>query len=189
MTSSYDMDQKVANAERILDYTFTKKELCLEALQFVGGPGGSCAPMIFGGITYSVPKYERLEAYGDKMLDYVLIELWVHTLLDKGRWDGIRQKTACNANLGQVGRKLGLNECALLQKGTEMIGDERVADLVEALIGAVKLDGGLEALEKVVRTLGLVPKELDPTDTTSSNMVGTDSMHSMRRGLDLISHT
>jgi dsRNA-specific ribonuclease len=56
-----------------------------------------------------------------------------------------------------VGRRIGLERCINpnpSQKGE--ISDKFVSDTVEAIIGAVFLDGGLEAAVEVMEALGLL---------------------------------
>ncbi|KAF2260026.1 ribonuclease III [Lojkania enalia] len=157
------MDARVAKCESILNYTFINKELCLEALQLAGGIpifGGKCR-MIYAGKTYWIPKNERLECLGDAVLTFVLAKLWYPTNTDEGYFNKmIKEPNVMNANLGSVGGMLGLDKCALLNQGTVYIGTKKIADIVEALIGAVMQDGDLAAAEKVIKTLGLVPQEL-----------------------------
>jgi dsRNA-specific ribonuclease len=55
---------------------------------------------------------------------------------------------ASNARLTVLGRKIGLN------RERTRAGDMEVADTVEAIIGAIILDGGREALPRVMQRFG-----------------------------------
>jgi dsRNA-specific ribonuclease len=55
---------------------------------------------------------------------------------------------ASNARLAVLGRKIGL------AREQTRAGDIQVADTVEAIIGAIVLDGGREALPRVMQRFG-----------------------------------
>jgi dsRNA-specific ribonuclease len=72
-----------------------------------------------------------------------------------GDWTQIRN-VARNKNLTDVGFEHGLRDCVILNPGTQKVSDASMATTVEAILGAVELDGGPEALLQVARRLGLV---------------------------------
>jgi len=53
-----------------------------------------------------------------------------------------------------LGRRTGLDECVIRDLGTAVVSDKMVATAVEAVLGAVYLDGGEGVLEAVMRRLG-----------------------------------
>lgn len=55
-----------------------------------------------------------------------------------------------------MGYDHGLEACVILNPGTLAVSKGLMADTLEAIIGAVELDGGSEALRRVVTRLGLV---------------------------------
>lgn len=64
-----------------------------------------------------------------------------------------------NKNLASVCKSMKLDYCIYLGESAMPMAHEpgkRLADLVEALIGAVYLDGGLEIMKPVIRTMGLM---------------------------------
>ena len=63
---------------------------------------------------------------------------------------------AQNSNLKSVGFEHGLDACVLLNVGTDAVSDKTMANTVEAILGAVELDGGSEALMQVATRLSLV---------------------------------
>lgn len=87
---------------------------------------------------------------------YVLVlELTTRTL---GTWDTIRQTTLSNSSLGVVGMKTNLNDCVQLGHGQSPPSAKVMATTVEAVVGAVYLDGGeggLAAVRRVMLNLGI----------------------------------
>jgi ribonuclease III len=61
-----------------------------------------------------------------------------------------------NSNLAEVGFQHGLDACVLLNPGTLDVSPLSMASTIEAIIGAVELDGGSEAVMQLVTRLGLV---------------------------------
>lgn len=94
---------------------------------------------------------ERLEFLGDAVLQLVVTEAlffrhpeWAEGLLSQGR-----ASIVCAPTLAEAATKLGIGEALQLGKGEERSGGRRkpslLADAFEAVIGAIYLDGGLEA--------------------------------------------
>ena len=102
---------------------------------------------------------ERLEFLGDGILDAVIgLELYRRL---KERQEGALTKTralvVCERSLAEAGLKLGLNEYILFGHGEEHTGgahkDSIIADAVEAVIGAVLIDGGYQVCERFILDL------------------------------------
>jgi ribonuclease III len=66
-----------------------------------------------------------------------------------------------NANLAAVGFRHNLDRCVLLNPGTTAVSDKTMATTVEAILGAVHVDGGDAALGLVMAKLGLTHALLD----------------------------
>jgi len=94
---------------------------------------------------------QRLEFLGDAVLQLVLTrELYErYPGLDEGPLTKARARLVNRASLAAKGRELGLGSHLLLSRGEELHGGRdrpsALADTVEALLGAVFLDGGLDA--------------------------------------------
>ena len=94
--------------------------------------------------------YERLEFLGDAVLEITSAELLYQwkPQLPEGKMTRIRSELVCEENLHQVARNLNLGHWMRLGKGEELSGGRErpsiLADMVEALIAAVYLDGGME---------------------------------------------
>lgn len=94
--------------------------------------------------------YERLEFLGDSILGFVTAEfLYRHEpRLPEGRMTRLRAELVCETSLHGVAQELGLGEYLRLGKGEESSGGRTrvsiLADIVEAIIAAMYLDGGIE---------------------------------------------
>lgn len=72
--------------------------------------------------------------------------------------DQILTSIGSNANLNSVGRRNGLNSFVHgnpSQRG--LVPPNTMAATVEAILGAVFLDSGLQSVAEVMQTLGLTP--------------------------------
>lgn len=93
---------------------------------------------------------ERLEFLGDAVLELVSSEVLFKAYPDK--LEGVLSKTraslVCEPALAYCARKLNLGDYLLLGKGEDMTGgrdrDSILSDALEAVIGSLYLDGGLE---------------------------------------------
>ncbi|MBQ9060504.1 MAG: ribonuclease III [Firmicutes bacterium] len=99
---------------------------------------------------------ERLEFLGDAFFDAIIGEELFHMFPEKeeGWLSRIRATIVCEKSLAAQARKLDLGSFLLLGHGEEKTGGRRresiLADAAEALIGAVYLDGGYDAVKSVV---------------------------------------
>lgn len=91
---------------------------------------------------------ERLEFLGDAVLEVVSSDFLYHKYLDKpeGELTKIRASIVCEPTLALCAADLNLGAYLLLGKGEEATGGRErnsvVSDAMEALIGAIYLDGG-----------------------------------------------
>ncbi len=100
--------------------------------------------------------YERLEFLGDSVLGFVTAEyLYRQTPhIPEGRMTKLRAELVCEQSLYAIARKLDLGERMRLGRGAEKSGERQrqsiLADMVEAVIAAVYLDGGLESAKRFI---------------------------------------
>lgn len=101
--------------------------------------------------------YERLEFLGDAVLGFVVAErLWRQ---DPGASEGVltrrKQVVVRSSTLSRVSRELGLGDALRLGRGEELTGGREkrslLADVFEAVLGAVFVDGGIRAARAFVR--------------------------------------
>lgn len=104
---------------------------------------------------------ERLEFLGDAVFDTIISEYLYRRLEDveEGRLTRFRAMVVREGSLAECGIRLGLNHHIRLGKGEMQSDGSRrssiIADAVEAVIGAIYLDGGLPAAEEfVLRVFG-----------------------------------
>ena len=101
---------------------------------------------------------ERLEFLGDSILGLVSADYVFHRYpnVPEGQLTKVRAAVVCEKTLYEVAKELGLDHHLLLGHGEEMGGGRQrpsiLADSVEALIGAIYLDGGLEAARSFIKT-------------------------------------
>lgn len=99
---------------------------------------------------------ERLEFLGDAVLDLVITDLLYaqYPSLAEGEMAKVRAATVAKPALASIARSLELGNHVELAPSEERTGgrqkDSILADAVEALIGAVYLDAGIEAARSVV---------------------------------------
>lgn len=98
-----------------------------------------------------LPKYEcneRLEFLGDAVLEIVSSDFLFHehTEMPEGQLTKLRAAMVCEKSLAYCAKQIDLGEYLLLGKGEDATGgrkrDSVTSDALEALIGAVYLDGG-----------------------------------------------
>ena len=100
--------------------------------------------------------YERLEFLGDSILGFTAADYLFTTFpgLHEGELTKLRAELVCETSLAQTAKKLGLGEHLHLGKGEEACGGRQrvsiIADVVEAVIAAIYLDGGLDAARRFI---------------------------------------
>lgn len=103
--------------------------------------------------------FERLEFLGDSILNYLVSrELYdQHPEASEGELTRHRSALVKKESLAELARGIGLGDCFLLGEGERKSGGHRresiLADGMEALIGAVLLDGGWRAAQEMVLKL------------------------------------
>jgi ribonuclease-3 len=106
-----------------------------------------------------LPTNERLEFLGDSVLGIVVTDALYHDHPDlpEGRLAKLRASIVNMHALAGVGRAMGLGHMLRLGRGEELTGGRDkasiVADAVEAVLGAVYLEHGIEVARTVVHTL------------------------------------
>jgi ribonuclease-3 len=99
---------------------------------------------------------ERLEFLGDGVLNFVIAAILYERFPDapEGDLSRLRARLVRKETLAHVGRELELGQHLLLGPGELKSGGHRrdsiVADAVEAVLGAVYLDGGFKACRKLI---------------------------------------
>lgn len=109
--------------------------------------------------------YERLEFLGDAVLELVSSEFLFkeNPKLPEGELTKLRASMVCEPALAYCAKDIDLGSYILLGKGEEATGgrqrDSITSDVMEAVIGAIFLDGGIEAAKKHI--LKFILSDLD----------------------------
>lgn len=99
---------------------------------------------------------ERLEFLGDAVLSIVVSEYLYKKYKNKpeGKLTKIRAGVVCESSLAEIARKLSVNQYLRIGKGEELSGgrekDSLIADACEAIIAAIYLDKGIEAVKEFI---------------------------------------
>ena len=116
-----------------------------------------------------LPKYEcneRLEFLGDAVLELVSSEFLFHNnpKLPEGELTKTRASMVCEPALAFCARDLDLGEYLLLGKGEDATGGRKresvTSDAMEALIGAIYLDGGFANAKEFIHRFILKDLEI-----------------------------
>ena len=132
--------RKIKELERTIDYQFRNPELLRHALRHSSYVNEK-----------HMKKYEcneRLEFLGDAVLEVVSSEFlfFEYETMPEGELTKKRASMVCEPALAFCARDIKLGEYLMLGKGEEATGgrkrDSVTSDAMEALIGAIYLDGG-----------------------------------------------
>lgn len=109
--------------------------------------------------------YQRLEFLGDSILNFIVSEYLYNNFLDydEGKLTKIRSKIVCENSLSNVALNLKINEHIFLGKGSLKLNFNNtsiLADVIEAIIAAIYLDGGMINSKEFINNNILSNKEL-----------------------------
>ncbi|HAL70515.1 MAG TPA: ribonuclease III [Verrucomicrobiales bacterium] len=136
--------------ESALGYTFRDSQLLTMALTH-------------GSVGYEAQRTQadnqRLEFLGDAVLQLTLSELLYHRLpqADEGALTKLRAQVVSAKALSAMARRLNLGRFLIMGRGEDANGgrqrESSLADAMEAVTGALYLDGGLPEVQKFVQRL------------------------------------
>lgn len=111
---------------------------------------------------------ERLEFMGDAVLQLWSSEAIYPLNLSEGRMTALRQQLVCEKALATYAREMDLPKFLKLGKGEEKMGgrnrDAIIADMFEALLGALYLDQGFEAVTNILDEV-ITPRLIHPEES------------------------
>jgi len=147
----------IADLEKRFGYVFKNRKLLTEALTH--------RSFYHENPDKSIAHNERLEFLGDSVLGFVIVEYLFSS--DKEFTESIMAKIKSylvkESILSEIADSISLGKYLKLGKGEEATGGRAkksiLADTIEALLGAVYLDGGYKKVKAVV--LKLFRKEID----------------------------
>lgn len=141
--------EELKKLEGKIGYEFKNKELLLQALTHSSFSNEQKINRF--------KDYERLEFLGDAVLELLSSQFFFQTYpeMSEGEMTRLRSSMVCEPALAFCARELSLGEYILLGKGEEATGgrkrDSIISDVMEAVIGAVYLDGGIEEADKFIK--------------------------------------
>jgi len=126
--------------------------------------------------------YERLEFLGDSFLNFAVALRLYHadTEIAEGQLTETRSRIVSRPPLAAIGHRLDLAHFLQSGKGlraNERSGDRILADLVEAVLGAILLDGGVPAAQAFVDRHVLTEGTLTPATPEVSKDSKTALLH------------
>ena len=142
------MQQRIEELQNTIEYHFRDKELLHSALMHSSYTN-----------EMHLPKHkcnERLEFLGDAVLELISSEFlfFENPKTLEGELTRMRASMVCEPSLAFCAREIGLGDYLLLGKGEERTGgrnrDSITSDALEALIGAIYLDGGFASAKEFV---------------------------------------
>ena len=132
------IDKKIKEFEKIINYSFRKSSLLVKALTHKSYDNDI--------------NNEKLEFLGDRVLGLVISEKLLNKFPDEN--EGIIDKKFANLVNKKtcllIARKINLKKFILLgssHKKLERSADKINSDCLEAIVGAIYLDGGLKSVE------------------------------------------
>lgn len=149
--SDMDEAEKLRNLQNIIHYTFKDTILLRQALTHSSFSN-----------EVRLKRYqdnERLEFLGDAVLEvttseYLYLE---HTEMKEGELTKLRASIVCEPSLAFCARSIQLGDYIYLGKGEDATGgrhrDSILSDALEALIGAIYLDGGFASAKQFIENI------------------------------------
>ncbi|MBR1723843.1 MAG: ribonuclease III [Ruminococcus sp.] len=150
--------QKMDSLQELIGYHFKNTDLLYEALSHSSFANES---------KKNRRSNERLEFLGDSVLSIVVSDhIFKHFKhIPEGELTKLRASLVCESALFEFSKRIRLGEHIFLGHGEELTGGRErpsiVSDAFEAVIAAIYLDGGMEAVRPYV--LSFIPKDITPS--------------------------
>lgn len=152
--SSRDDAEALEQCQQVLRYRFRDQTYLREALTHASGAN------------HRLASNERLEFLGDSILGAIVCELLFLKFPDylEGELTRVKSVVVSRNTCAKISRALGFDEFLVLGKGMgsqDETPSSVLADVFESLIGAIYLDGGMEAAKSFI--LRHIEAEIDST--------------------------
>ena len=127
--------------EAILDYTFKDQQWLERALTHASQEG---------------PNYERLEFLGDRVLGLAVSDILFRKYPNENEGALARRFSALvrGQTLSEIGKEIKIEQYILFsnsdKSGSGTDNENVIADVMEALLGAIYIDGGFEPCQKLI---------------------------------------
>ena len=135
-------EESINELEKKIEYCFREKALLKQALTH--------SSFVNEQRIKKLPDYERLEFLGDAVLDLTPRDFLFRRFPDvrEGELTKRRASIVCGSSLAQCAENISLGEYILMGRGEESTGgrhkENMISDVMEAVIGAIYLDGGFK---------------------------------------------
>jgi ribonuclease III len=157
--SSPDEANVLAECQDSLCYRFEKPELLRAALTHTSGANTRAA------------SNERLEFLGDAVLGLVTVDQLYHRFPDyqEGDMTKVKSSVVSRATCAKFSTELGLGDYLFLGRGmrSDRLPPNLLADVFEAVVGAIYLDGGIAAAKPFI--VRFLDPEIDRTIRDCAN--------------------
>ncbi len=142
-TIQRDDSELLEGCQDVLGYRFRDQGLLREALTHASGAN------------HRLVSNERLEFLGDAILGAVVCEMLYRRFPDylEGDLTRIKSSVVSRRTCAKISQELGIDEFLIMGKGMgghDQTPSSMMGDVFESLIGAVYLDGGMEAARRLI---------------------------------------
>ncbi len=109
--------------------------------------------------------YERLEFLGDAILEMVISKFLFNKFpkMSEGELTKLRAASVCEPSLAKIAKQIELGKYLKFGRGEDLTGGRQresiLADVLEAIFGAVYLDSDFDHAEKII--LGLMKSQIE----------------------------
>ncbi len=138
----------IGEFQEVIGYRFQDEDLLRQALTHSSYANEHHLPKLYN--------YERLEFLGDAVLEIITSEFLYreHPTWPEGEMTKMRASIVCEPTLAFCTRSMDLGKYLFLGKGEELTGGRKrrsvLSDVIEAVIGAIYLDGGFSDAEAFI---------------------------------------
>ncbi len=144
-TGNEDITEKLSELEQLIDYHFKNQKLLEVAI----------TTSSYSKEHPSTRDYQSLEFLGDRVISLILAEeLLGEGSLDEGRMTLLKSELENNQRLAEYGERIGLRDYIRASEERETISPKVIADVFEAICGAIYWDGrGSQGMAEVKKFL------------------------------------
>jgi ribonuclease-3 len=180
-------ERSLSELEKVLAYRFQNNEFLVTALSHRSYVNSQRTDK-------KIESNERMEFLGDSVLNIIVTDYLYHEFPDKeeGRMSKMKSLVVSSRVLGLCAETWKLGDFILLSRSEEKSGGRKrlsiLADAYEAVIGAVYLDGGLEAARKLIHSslMSIMEEVLD--DEELANYKSKLLEYTQSRGMGIPSY-